>query len=108
MLTRLTAEVRLLLLAMTLQRQLNEFVDKLWVLDTTRRPQLGVHADGGETGQGVDLVEDDLRRLAFGCGSHQEIDAREACAVAGAEGGDGHGANLLLFSLRELRRDDAD
>src|ERR1700739_2655079 len=39
------------------QRQRNQPVDQLRIRHTTGGPQPRIHADGGESGQGVDLVD---------------------------------------------------
>src|SRR6185437_12872410 len=65
-------------------------------------------ADAGEAGHGIDLVEIDTRLLAFARGLHQEVDAGEAGAVAGAEGGDGHGADLFGFGGGQAGGNDGD
>jgi len=81
--------------------KVDETVDKLLVRKARGFPELGVHADAGEAGHSIDFVEVDpcgLRFPAFfvfDCGLHKEVDAGEAGAVAGAEGGDGHLADLL-------------
>ena len=74
-----------------------------FVGDAGGLPEFGVHADAGEAGHGVDFVEIDAGGLAcpfWLSGLHEEVDAGEAGAVAGAEGGDGHLADLFGFGLR--------
>ena len=92
----------------------DEAVDELFVGYAGGLPELGVHADAGEAGHGVDFVEVDaggfgfLVLFGFDGGLHEEVDAGEAGAVAGAEGGDGHLADLFGFGFGEIRGDDGD
>src|SRR6476646_5980393 len=60
-----------LLIFVALNPQLYKPLNQIWVFQSTRRPHLGIHADGGEPRHGVDLVQIDLSRF----GIHQEIDA---------------------------------
>src|SRR5215469_2724420 len=46
----------LLLLRMTLQRQLKQAINQVRIANPGRRPQLRVHADRGKAGHGVDLI----------------------------------------------------
>src|SRR5208282_6921082 len=45
-----------LLLPMPLQPQLYQAFNKIGIRHTRSRPQLGIHADGGESRHGIDLV----------------------------------------------------
>src|SRR3990170_7387110 len=54
----------LLLVAMTFDRQRDETIEQRRVVHAARRPQLGVHADRGEAGKGVDLVQIERARGA--------------------------------------------
>jgi hypothetical protein len=90
----------------------DQAIDELFVGDAGGLPEFWVHADAGEAGHCVDFVEVDaggFGLLALPCsalGLHEEVDAGEAGAVAGAEGGDGHFADLSGFGLGENRGDD--
>ncbi len=59
----------------------DEAVDKLLVRKARGLPELGVHADAGKAGHGIDFVEVDagwLRfpaLLGFDGGLHEEVDA---------------------------------
>src|SRR5580700_2983039 len=92
---------------------MDEFVDELFVGEAGGLPELGVHADAGETGHGIDFVEVDARGFAlpfFGLGGwlHEEVDAGQAGAVAGAEGGDRHFADLVRLGFGDVSGDDGD
>ena len=54
------ARLELLLLAMARDRERDEPFDERLIVDAARGPQLRVHADRREAGQGVDLVEIEL------------------------------------------------
>ena len=89
-----------MLFAVAIDGEGDEAVYQLFVGEAGGLPEFGVHADAGEAGHGVDFIEVDAGRFAlpffgFGGGFHKEVDAGEASAVAGAEGGDGHLANLF-------------
>src|SRR5882757_6912233 len=92
----------------------NEAVDELFVGDAGGLPELGVHADAGEAGHGIDFVEVDAGGFAlfvlpcFDFGLHEKVDAGEAGAVAGAEGGDGHFADLFGLGFGENGGDDGE
>ena len=99
----------LLLFAMAFDGQGDEAVDEFFIRDAAGLPELGVHADAGEAGHGIDFIEVDAAGLRFpvflcfrGWG-HEEVDAGESGAVAGAEGGEGHLADLFGLGVRELR-----
>src|SRR5207253_10183860 len=51
-------------LLVTFEGQLNQAVQKLRILQTARFPQLGIHADRGKAGDGIDLVHKEASRLA--------------------------------------------
>src|SRR5262249_41617180 len=68
-------------LPVPLEGQVHELAQQIVVLDPARVPELGEHADGGEAGNGVDLVDVHLPRLAL----HQEVHARVAARVHGLE-----------------------
>ena len=59
-------------------------------------------------GKRIDFVEVDLRGFAFRAGRHEEVDARQAGAIAGPEGGEGHGADAFGVCCAEFGGDDAD
>jgi hypothetical protein len=92
----------------------DEAIDQLFVGHAGGLPELGVHADAGESGHGVDFVEVDTGGfglfifLCFDGRLHEEVDAGEAAAVAGAEGGDGHFADLSGLCFGEDRGDDGE
>ena len=106
---------------MAFEGEIDEAVDELFVGEAGGLPQLWVHGDRGEAGHSVDLINKDaglrffLASLPLGFagaawrgGLHEEVDAGEAGAVAGVEGGEGHRADLLRFGLREFGGDDGD
>ena len=64
--------------------------------------QLRIHADGGEAGQGVDLVDEDAARAVL----HKEIAAGQALAAQGRVGHGGVGLYLVQFLFGEVGRDD--
>src|SRR5262245_8873770 len=68
-----SGEPRRLARPMTFQRQCDQPIQKLGEWNPRGLPHLGVHADGSETGNRVDLVNVDLAR-----GVHQKIDSRHA------------------------------
>src|SRR5665213_2101178 len=84
-----------LLLPMAFQSEIDEAVDQAGIGQTAGGPQLGVHADGRESRQRIDFVEVDFRGFAVLSGRHQEVDAGQTGAVAGAEGGQSHSADTL-------------
>jgi len=94
-----------LLFAMALNSESDESVDELRVGKAGGFPEFGVHADAGEAGHGVDFVEVNAGGFGFFAflwlagGLHEEVDAGEPGAVTGAEGGDGHVADLFCFGL---------
>jgi len=94
------AESGLLLFLVAFGGQGNEAIDQLFIGYACCLPELGIHADAGESGHRIDFVEVDTGGLGlfiflcFDLRLHEEVDAGEAGAVAGAEGGDGHFADL--------------
>src|SRR3972149_10924613 len=84
------------LLLVSLQRQLDEAGDELRVGEPGLLPQLGVHAHGGEAGDRVHFVQDEvsLRR-------QEEVHAGQPGAVDGFVGSEGQGTGLI----GRLRRD---
>ena len=64
--------------------------------------ELGVHADGGEAGEGVDLVD----HHPVGAVLHKEIAAGQALAVQGGVSHGGVGLDLVQLFLAESGRDD--
>src|SRR6185312_16955324 len=72
--TKLTPAVaRSALLLMPLKREFNESIDEFWILQSRGCPQLGIHADGGEAGHGIDLIHVKLVIVRI----EQEIHARQ-------------------------------
>src|SRR5215471_18242943 len=57
------SELGLLLFLVALDGELDKAVDELFVGEAGGFPEFWVHADGGEAGQRVDLVEVDARLL---------------------------------------------
>src|SRR5215469_14134934 len=100
--TALPAVLIPLLLGVTLKSELNQTIDELRIGEACGGPQLGIHADRGKAGHGVDFVQVDLA----GLGIHQEIHAREPRAVHCAEGGNGQFPHLLGLRFGQLRRND--
>ncbi len=102
----------LLFFLVSLNGQLDEAINEVFVGKARGLPELWVHGDAGEAGHGVDFVEID-GGFFCGCfalggsgGLHKEVYAGEAGALAGAEGGDGHVADLFGFGGGELGGDD--
>jgi len=81
--------------------QLDQAVQQLRVGQATGFPELGVHADFGEAGHGIDLVDVDFACLFL----KKEVYTREAAEVERGEGEDGLAANLFGQLLRNIRRD---
>ena len=104
----------LLLFAVAFSGEGDEAIDELFVGYAGRLPEFGVHANAGEAGHGVDFVEVDAGGFGFSVLSgfdgwlHEEVDAGEASTVAGAEGGEGHFADLPGLGFGELGGDDGD
>src|SRR5688500_678886 len=96
------ARAQLLLLAMALDGELEKSIDQIGIGEAARFPHLRIHADGGEAGQRVHLVDEQLAGRA----RHQEVDAREPGAVDGAEGLDGHAPDVGRLLVRERSRDE--
>ncbi len=65
--------------------EFDQAVDKLRVWQAGRLPQLGIHADGSEAGNGVELVDEDFSIRAI----QEEIAARHTSSVDGAKGPNG-------------------
>src|SRR5215469_3284333 len=76
---KLDGVFRACFLVVKFEGELNEFVDQFCVGNAGGFPQLGIHADGGEAGDGVELVEIDLAGLAI----EEEIAAGHASSVDG-------------------------
>ena len=60
--------------------------------------ELGVHADGGEAGEGIDLID----HHPVGTMLHKEIAAGQALAVQGGVGHGGVGLDLVQLSSLSL------
>src|SRR5436853_5747405 len=84
-----------------LERERDEPVEQLRVVDPGRLEELRIHARRGEAGNGVQLVDDDLTVLA-----NEEVDPRHALALSGDERVDRALLHKLDRLLRQLRRDD--
>ena len=69
---------QVLALGVAFQCQLDEAVDEFAVADAAGLPQFGVHADGGEAGKGVDLVEVEALGAALESAVDAGIDQAEA------------------------------
>ena len=67
---------------MPCERELNQAVEQSRVGQAAGLPQLGIHADGGEAGDGIDLVDENFSTGAI----QQKIHPRHSFALAGAEG----------------------
>src|ERR1700688_4381662 len=65
--------------------------------DSGELPEAGIHRDGGEAGQGVELVDEEAA-VAFA----EEVDSRHASPSEGGEGGDGEGADALGGGRRQV------
>ena len=72
------------------QRMADEAVDQLGIADPERLHDLRVHADVGEAGQGVHLIDHEAAILA-----QKEVDARQALAAERAKSLDRQLANLV-------------
>ena len=64
--------------------------------------ELGVHADGGKAGEGVDLVDEHPAGVLF----HKEIAPCQTLAVQCGVGHGGVGLYLVQLGLRQMCRDD--
>ena len=62
---------------MPLERERDQAVDEIAVLDARRLEELRIHAGRGEAGDRVQLVQHDLAVAR----AHEEVDAREAFAL---------------------------
>src|SRR5207302_4023799 len=82
---RTAAIAILLFFRMPLDREPNEAVNQIRVSESGGRPQLGIHADGRESGHSIDFIDVNLFALRV----HEEVYARQAGAFHGAKGGDG-------------------
>ncbi len=67
---------------MALQGECDQTVDELTVGDAAGLPELGVHGDAGESGDEVDLVQEQPAGGAI----EEEVDPRHAVGVQGPEG----------------------
>ncbi len=76
------------------ESQLDEFVDQFAEGNAAGFPELGIHADGSEAGDGVYFVEIDLAAFFL----QEEIDAGHAAEFEGAKCGDG-----ILLDFLHLR-----
>src|SRR6185369_10706950 len=94
----LPAVLVLLLIRVTLEAEIDETADQFRVGQTSRGPEFGVHADGGESGHGIDLVQINFAVL----GVHEEVHASEARTINRFEGSDGQLANLPGLRFAEL------
>ncbi len=92
-------------LGVALDGELDEGGDEVGVGEPCGLPELGVHGDGGEAWEGIDLIEVDAATSVW---LHEEVDAGEAGEVAGAECVDGHGADGFGLGGGELGGDDGD
>src|ERR1043166_5370591 len=87
--------------ASALESKLDQPLDEPRVLQLRRFPQLRIHRDAREAGDGVDLVDVKPIRAAL----EKEVDAREARCADGLERRDRVAAQLVALLLRQLRRD---
>src|ERR1043166_9817969 len=83
-----------------LDSELEEALDQARVLQLRRLPQLRVHRDVREAGDGVDLVQVEPVRAAL----QEEVDARESGGADRLERVDGDLPDLLGLLFRQLRR----
>ena len=77
--------LELLLLGVALEGERDEPIDERGAWHARRRPQLRIHADGGEAGERVDLVH--VERA--GRAAQEEVDRAKPGAVDGVEGREG-------------------
>src|SRR5580658_2458986 len=97
-----TAVLILLLIFVAFDAELNQAVDQVGISQSRSRPQLGVHADGGETRHGIDLVQENLPRFRV----HQKIYTRQAGTIHSLERGNRELLNSFCFRLGQFRGDD--
>ena len=91
---------------MTLQRQPNQAVDQILVLQTRSPPQLRIHGNARESRHRVNFVEIDASPGTLAGGLHQEVDPRQTSTIARPESSQRHCADLFLLRHRQLCRDD--
>src|SRR5262245_23887616 len=87
---------------MALKRQIDQTVDQLAVTDPAYFPQFRIHTDRCESGQRVDLVDDQSVRRAF----EEEIDSSQARSVNRLKSANGEPLNLGRHLRVELGRYD--
>src|SRR5262249_39955704 len=87
---------------MAFKRQLDQTVDQLAVTDPAHLPQFRIHTDRSESGQRVDLIDDQFVRRAF----EEEIDSRQARSINRLEGANGESLNLGGHLRAKLSRYD--
>src|SRR5262245_16940909 len=87
---------------MALKRQIDQTVDQLAVTDPAYFPQFRIHTDRCESGQCVDLVDDQSVRRAF----EEEIDSRQPRSVNRLKGSNGESLNLSGHLSAEFGRYD--
>src|SRR5665213_1362109 len=97
-----------LLLPMAFQSEIDEPIDQPGVGQAARSPQLWIHADRRKSRQRIDVIEVNFRRFAVLTRSHQEVDAGQTGAIAGPEGGQGHGADTFGVGHADFSGNDAD
>ena len=91
-----------MLLFRPFQSQSDEAVHEGRHGDALMLHQLGVHTDGGEAGEGVDLVDED----AAGVLLHKEVAAGQTLAAQRRVGHGGVGLHLVQLFLRQFGRND--
>ena len=62
------------LIGVSFKRKLDEAVDQVRVADSTGLPELWIHADGGESRHGIDLVD----QQTIGATLKKEVDPGQA------------------------------
>src|SRR5579875_3559076 len=92
-----------LAILVALDSQFDQAIQQLCVAQAAGFPELGIHADLGKAGHGVNLVDVDLARLFL----EEEIDAREAAEVERGKSLDGLSADHLGGFLGNIGRDDS-
>ena len=91
-----------LLVFVAFDAELNQAVDEIGIDQSGRGPQFGIHADGGESGHGVDLVQVDFARSSDPSGNQRG--PGRSNPRPGRR--DGHLLDLLRFGLGEFGGDD--